>query len=79
MRKKCSLLEKLYVIVILKHTIRDMLIQLGILWLARLVFCCNHFGDFCDSAEEGEGGVWPTEQVQNLGSLCKISRKGKER
>ena len=44
---------------------REMLINLGLLWFARLVFSCNNFSDFCDSAEEGEGGVWPTEQVAN--------------
>ena len=45
---------------------REMLINLGLLWFARLVLSCNNFGDFCDSAEEGEGGVWPTEQVGKM-------------
>ena len=45
---------------------REMLINLGLLWFARLVFSCNNFGDFCDSAEEGEGGVWPSEQVGKM-------------
>ena len=49
---------------LLISSISEMLIQLSLLWFGRLVSCCNHFGDFCDSAEEGEGGIWPTEQVE---------------
>ena len=40
-----------------------MLLLLLLLWLG-LAVACNHFGDFCDSAEEGVGEVWPAEVEQ---------------
>lgn len=40
-----------------------MLPLLLLLWIG-LAVACNHFGDFCDLAEEGAGEVWPTEKEQ---------------